>query len=392
MLGKNAEKETRVDVNPEVLQWSIHESQKPELEIHRKFPQLSKWLKGSLKPTIRQLEGLASFLHVPFGYMFLDKPPETDFIETEFRAFKNKLPAMSKNLRDTITAMVRKQDWMHDHRNKLGWDNFLLPQQYRLLKTGLLEKDAVVAKDLLDLPIDWYKSVRDYREAYNLLKTKIEEKDIMVMSNAVVGSNNHRKLDLAEFRAFMLYDSLAPLIFINSNDSWPGRIFSLVHEYFHVLLEQNELFTTEDLGSKNKTEKEINQLTAEFLIHEEYLQAVWQNEEDHLMQIKKISWSLKVSQTALAIKLYSLGKISKDSLNSVISAGKNHYDRQKDSQVEAGRNFYNTFKAKISPSFLESVIRSTEAGETGYTDAFRLLDGIRGNTYTVLKDEVIPYG
>ncbi len=44
-----------------------------------------------------------------------------------------------------------------------------------------------------------------------------------MQNGGVVGSNTRRKLDIEEFRGFMLYDEYAPLIFINANDSISGK-------------------------------------------------------------------------------------------------------------------------------------------------------------------------
>ena len=95
---------------------------------------------------------------------------------------------------------------------------------------------------------DVYKrQVKDYGMAYNFLKNKMEDKGILVMQNGVVGNNTRRKLEINEFRAFMLYDDIAPIIFINNNDSLGGKIFSLVHEFIHVLLGQENLFLEDEL-------------------------------------------------------------------------------------------------------------------------------------------------
>jgi len=54
--------------------------------------------------------------------------------------------------------------------------------------------------------------------------------------NGVVRQNTHKKLNIKEFRAFTLIDDYAPLIFINSNDSQNGKLFSLLHEAVHIWL------------------------------------------------------------------------------------------------------------------------------------------------------------
>ena len=57
-------------VNQDVLQWAIKESQKNVAEIKDKYPKINDWIDGSTEPTLRQLENLANYLKIPFGYMF----------------------------------------------------------------------------------------------------------------------------------------------------------------------------------------------------------------------------------------------------------------------------------------------------------------------------------
>ena len=65
------------------------------------------------------------------------------------------------------------------------------------------------------------------------------------MMNGVVGNNTHRKLSVNEFRAFTLIDEYAPLIFINTADSKNGKLFSILHEFVHVLLGKNSFYNDE---------------------------------------------------------------------------------------------------------------------------------------------------
>ena len=58
----------------------------------------------------------------------------------------------------------------------------------------------------------------------------------------------------------------APIIFINQLDSKAGQLFTLIHEFIHVLYGDSDLFESEEL-SKTKIKKEaiINSVTAEIL-------------------------------------------------------------------------------------------------------------------------------
>ena len=75
------------------------------------------------------------------------------------------------------------------------------------------------------------------------------------MMSGIVGNNTHRPLDVEEFRALSVIDAYAPLIFINSNDSINGRLFSLLHEFSHICIGENSLF-----NDRYSTEKRLTKL------------------------------------------------------------------------------------------------------------------------------------
>ena len=95
------------------------------------------------------------------------------------------------------------------------------------------KENILPAKKYIDLDEFWYTEHRDKDSAFKYLRQKLEDKGVIVMQSGVVGSNNRHRLNVNEFRGFLLYDDIAPLIFINSRDSKAGKIFTLIHEYIH---------------------------------------------------------------------------------------------------------------------------------------------------------------
>ena len=380
----------RVPVKKEIWFWAIRESQRDEEEIFHKFPKLNKWINGEENPTFKQLENVANYLRVPFGYMFLENPPKDNIMEVEFRSINNKLPEMSKDLKDTIMEMDSKRNWMSDYRKSLGWDKLDIIVQFNENKSEDILSDAILAKKLLSLEDNWYETVKDFNEAYNFLRKKLEEAGVLVMQNGVVGMNNYRRLDINEFRAFMLYDDVSPLIFINNNDTKAGKIFSLIHEYIHVLFEQEDLLLNTDIEDTKENERYLNNITAEFLMPEEHIHYFWNKDIETLEQINKLSNVFKVSKLALAIKLKDMDLIDYKTVEIIrYESIKDFENKERDSN---GGDFYRTFNTRISPVFTEAVIRSADVGEIGYTYAFKLLGGIKGRTYDRIKEDMMYYG
>lgn len=369
----------RVEVSANVYLWAIKESQKDFGEIKKRFKQIESWISGERHPTFRQLERLANFLGVPFGYMFLNEPPKTNFIDSEFRTIGNKIPRISKNLQDILYIMARKRDWLSEYRREKGWSKLLTDDFSSLSKENILP-----AKEYIGLDEFWYKEHKTKESAFKFLRRKLEAKGIIVMQSGVVGSDNRRRLDVNEFRGFLLYDDIAPLIFINSKDSEAGKIFTLIREYIHFLLQKGDIFVDEDSDETN-----INLMTAEFLIPTQHVKKLWDKSQLVLEQIEEFSRLFHVSRLAVAIKLKDMGLIAQHVVNRV-KRQTEKMQRNRVSEESGTDNYYHTSRSRLGDSFIEAVIQGAESGDISYTYAFELLDG-SAKLYDYFREEFMGY-
>ncbi len=377
----------KIKINKEIYLWAIEESRKDLGEIKDRFEKIEKWISQEDYPTFRQVENLANFLKVPLGYMFLDRPPKTNLIESEFRTIGNKMPEMSKDLQDTLYSMGRKRDWLSGYRKEKGWEK-LAPDGFDISNEDI-NTSCLHAKKFVDLDEYWYKEHRDNSSAFKYLREKLEDKGIIVMQSGVVGSNNRRKLNVKEFRGFLLYDDFAPLIFINNRDSETGKIFTLIHEYIHFLLQEDDIFVDVDKTIENNDEKEINKITAEFLTPASHVEELWDNSKPEIEQIEELSRLFHTSRLAVAIKLKNIGKIPQHVVNKIRQ--KTEMDLRGGDSETSGGNYYNTNRSRFGDSFLRAVIQGAESGDISYTYAFDLLGG-SAKTYDYFKEEFMSYG
>ena len=373
-------------VNQDVLQWAIKESQKNVAEIKDKYPKINDWIDGSAEPTLRQLENLANYLKIPFGYMFLQRPPKDDFLKAEFRSINNKAPHVSKNLKDTLLEMDSRQSWMSEYRKNLGWEKLDIISKFNanVSERTACEDIAQCAKDVLEIDPEWFAVQNTYEKAYAFLREKLENAGVMVMQNGTVGFDTHRKLDLNEFRAFMLYDEIAPLIFINAADTTPGKIFSLIHEYIHILFQQEDILLDSDAVEIKENEQRINKITAEFLmptgiVVTKWKETTYKTETAHIESLAKL---FKVSNYALSIRLAELGIVSRNMVTLFAQRANNR------KHGGNGGDFYATYYSRMSPSFLHSVISQAEAGNLSYTYAYKLLGGIKSSMYSQIRGKI----
>ena len=172
----------------------------------------------------------------------------------------------SRNLIDTIDQMETIQDWMNEYLQDEGADP--LPFVGSVKKPYDVMEISFRIRHTLDIDSAWYSEMNTPQDAFKWWRHKLMMIGIMVFLSGTVGSNTHRKLDLQEFRGFALIDDYAPLIFINSADTYTGRLFSLIHENVHIWLGDNSLFNRLDWqdGALRETEAICNAVAAELLV------------------------------------------------------------------------------------------------------------------------------
>ena len=195
----------------------------------------------------------------------------------------------------------------------------------------------------------------------------------MVMVSSVVGSNSHRKLDVAEFRGFALADGLAPLVFLNGADSKAAQMFTLAHELAHVWLGASGVSDTQaGQVPEQHTERWCNRVAAEMLMPLDELRVAHQREAPIPAEIQRLAREFKVSTLVALRRLFDAGFINRDALWQ-------HYREEQEllrtlaERPRAGGDFYRSLGTRTSKRFARAIVSRTLEGLTSFPDAFRML-------------------
>lgn len=374
-----------LQLHPETLRW-IREEAQADMADASVIQLLKEWELGTKKPTLSQVRKLSSETHIPFGYFFLKEKPAEKYSVLEFRTMDSTYHGeASQALRDTIFEMLNIQDWMKQYRLHQGYE--VLSYVGSLKNEKDVDAVSAAVRKKLDIDIAWFKQCRDADYAFKFIREKCEAIGILVMMNGVVGANTHRPLSLAEFRAFVLVDPYAPLIFINARDTVNGRLFSLLHEIVHVFVGTDNLFNADD-GDEHfskSTETLCNKVAAEVLMPKGDFLAFWdtcKNEhEDTMICIKEAGRVFHCSLTAAARRAFDFHRISGTEFAGYIKLFSQAYVNNK--AQGRGGNYYNTMQSRLDRSFLKALADSVLAGRTSYPEAFRLTD-TNNKTFTHL--------
>ncbi|MBS3771706.1 MAG: ImmA/IrrE family metallo-endopeptidase [Bacteroidales bacterium] len=355
----------RVDFNIHILNTLLERYPERAIEAKNKFPKIDNWLAQTSKPTINQLENLSKMFGIPFGYFFLQHLPERKYPISHYRTMSNETFKPSIDLMDVIETIQERQEWARDllmewREEKLDFANSIS------LQTPLNEA-VLKIREVLDLPVNWANNVLTWAEALKFLVERAETTGIFTVINGIVNNNTKRKLDVNEFRGFVLYDDYAPFIFINNNDAISGKIFTLIHEIAHVLLGKSASFDLRQLQpADDAIEKYCDKTAAEFLVPEEQLQKQLQTTGKNYEALAK---TFKVSQIVIARRLLDLKILSR---NQFFEFYENHMKKEFKQKNSTGGNFYNTIPYRISKRFFRVVNSALKQNKMLYKDAFRL--------------------
>jgi Zn-dependent peptidase ImmA (M78 family)/transcriptional regulator with XRE-family HTH domain len=210
-------------VTPDVLRWA-RESIGVSLEAAAKragvtAERLQGWEAGTAEPTVAKLRDLAKLYQRPLAVFFLPEPPQDFDVPHDFR----RLPGTedhtwSRSLHKVYRRAVEQQEIAAELLEAEG-------EPSRVDLPGLelgqdTEEASVVARMALGVSLS---------EQYAWRKP-VEDLGVLVLRTSEVS--------FKEMRGFSIYSENPPVIVVNALD-WPrGQVFTLIHEFVHLLLRE----------------------------------------------------------------------------------------------------------------------------------------------------------
>ena len=308
MAGKSLE----VSINPEIIKWARESAGWDVEEISKKLKTSKENFKkiesGNKLPTFRQLEFLANYFKRPVAIFFLPMPPEEPSIASSFRILPKNERDFSKDLRLAIRKARHYQSISNDLMKDLGIDS--KPKITAVTLQDNPQEFAQEERERIGVSLDEQFKWRNAYEAFNVWRSAIESRNILVFQF---------KFLIEDARGFSLMDKEPFVITINSTDNILARIFTLFHEYAHIILGITEIYAgEEEMITDRDVENWCDSFASEFLIPEKVL------EEDKDFQffiqsrrldpkvLKNLSKKFKISKKAILTRLRTLNAIEYD--------------------------------------------------------------------------------
>jgi Zn-dependent peptidase ImmA (M78 family) len=371
---------THIDIKPEMITWAIQRARLDDDALHSQIIQIAyQWIRGERRPTLTTLSDFARKVMVPFGYLFLDEPPDEPLPIADFRTFDDKDPPKpSPNLLDVIYEMQARQNWMRE--SALADDVESVEFVELLSGDEPIEEAARKIREHLQLKENW---TTENKRQFQILRNAADKAGVLIFRNSRIGLGR-RHLDPKEFRGFVLIDEYAPLVFVNSNDIATAQLFTLAHELVHLAMGQAGVFNLPNLHvGKEPAEKRCNAIAAELLVPKKIFLEQWKALPDE-EPIYSLARHFGVSRTVIARRAWDLQLIQRKRFSTFYRRETDDREQQKAKRKEkkttGGPTVYDILEQYLSPRFSRAVVEAARCGELLYHEAYELM-GINGGTF-----------
>ncbi len=221
-----------VPITPAVLSWAISESGYSPVQLaerlHVPLETLQAWQERRALPTLTQFKRLATILRRPSATFLLPEPPPHIRPQVQFR-HPPKGPREALNptelryLRDA-SRLQRALAWLLP---QLGWPPGEIPK----VEIGFpAEQVAAATRQRLGVDVQRQQRWTSAAEALREWRASLQDAGVLVFL---------LPLGRQSCTGFSLWDDQAPLIAVNTWWNTQARIFTLFHEYGHLLTRTN---------------------------------------------------------------------------------------------------------------------------------------------------------
>lgn len=341
--------------------------------------EVERWLQDVGAPPTAAFHRMAKALGRPESFFFLPKPPTTPKISAAFRTHSSGggkgqeiLPEIheGENLRLAQRAQ-KAAAWINGN---LG----LRPDQKPLGDVSIpAEKFAETLRLWLDWSFDHQISDETTEARVNHdMRSALQDRGILVL---------HLSMTPQIVRGFSLPHETAPLIAINTQDPYPARLFSYMHECAHLTLQSESFCLT---GQNYGIERWCNQVAAAVLLprdrFSDEVRRRFSGPITKIDQVLSLRRKLRVSAPAIAIRLEQVGLAPEGLFDSIIQQPQQKKARGGRPDPERPPTKPRVRLRSYGRHFVNTVLKAEESGALNRHHALEILqvssaelDGLR---------------
>ncbi len=365
----------RVSIRPEVFRWLRTSAGWSVEDVSRRLRTSVEVVEaieaGKRDPTLRQLKELSLAYKRPLALFLLSKPLPEPPKPKDFRMLPDK-----KNVFDKKTILaLRKARELQRQSAELS-ENIKYSVTPKITKANIDDEPEQLARkyrELLELTEEKQRRFKDAYKLFNYLRDRLEDLNIMVFQFS---------MPVEDARGFALTDRVPNVIVINSKDSIEARLFTLMHEFGHILLGQTVIdipdIQTIHSVTMDRVEHWCNVFSSHFLLPRELAMSIFKEEKRPLVDSRTLS-SLKsrykVSKAMLLYNMFKLNFITQTEYEEVLGRYRPQEPKAEEKKKKQGGGIPVDRKRllEMGEKFISIVANNYDKDYITYTDALGYL-------------------
>jgi Zn-dependent peptidase ImmA (M78 family) len=267
---------------------------------------------GERDPTLRQLRELSKAYKRPLAAFFLSEPKKEKPMPKDYRM----LPQRTDIFHKKTILIIRKARMLQKIGRELSGN--IEYETHPNITIANISDDPVLhagkIRNIFELTENKQRKFKTPYEMLYYLRDKMEDMNILVFQDSI---------PIEDARGFALPDEEPNVIVLSSRDIIEARIFSIMHEFAHILLGESAIDFPDHTNSyQNEIEVWCNNFASRFLLPEEMAKSIFESKKDSLTDTESLSFlsrRYKVSKGMLLFNMNKLNFISQSEYQSVLN-------------------------------------------------------------------------
>jgi Zn-dependent peptidase ImmA (M78 family)/DNA-binding XRE family transcriptional regulator len=367
-------KSVKALINPKMLEWARTQAGYSMADAAKKLgldeARLGDIESGKEVPTFAKMLDMADLYKRPVSLFYLKEPPNGWQPIQDFRRLPGADNTFSPQLRYIIRQARERREVALDVRRELNEP--IKPFDLKATLDSDIEKLAADIRNFVG--VTETAQARWGRKAFEAWRALMEAKDTLVF---VIP-----RLKMREMRGIALAEGELPVILVNSKDRSNGRVFTLLHEFVHLVLRQSSVSNVgsdRDDAPNPKVEQFCNAIAAAAIMPRDWLlreklvtdkdaEKTWTDEE-----LEALGLRFGTSSEAVLRRLLTLGRTTQKFYDSKRLAFQAFYDQleQKKEESEGGPAYHLQVLGQLGRTYTQLVFQ-------GYHDHYFTLRDVAG--------------
>ncbi len=305
----------KVEIEPAIFKWLRESSGWTKEEVAKRLKTSIEVVeaieKGDRQPTLRQLKELSNAYKRPLASFLLSEPIKELPLPKDYRMLPDRKDVFDKK----TVYVIRKARGLQEVGKELliNIDGSTKPRVKRVTTKQKPEDVAAHYRELFELTEEKQRKHKTAYDLFNYMRDGFEEMNILVFQFS---------MPVDDARAFAFTDENPNVIVVNTKDTIEARLFSLMHEFGHVLLGETGIdFPDIAISTSNRIENWCNRFASSFLLPRELANNIFETERNLLTEtgtLNRLSRRYKVSKAMLVYNMLKQDFITRNEFEAIL--------------------------------------------------------------------------